>query len=187
MDTSPLTFEYIYKKYFERLVFFVTRYVHDHDVAIDIVHDKMIYLWQHFNNFHVENSIKAWLYIACRNSALSKIQALEKAQIKIKYCEEYTYHIAEESIEASIIYAEILGECKNNMDLLPPKMRNSFEAWLKEPWRKGRWENICQRQQIAMSTFWSNVQKATHILRRYAGEPYNSKIISEYKHKKKPR
>ena len=80
-------FHDIVKEYFDKLVFFVDRYVHDPDAAEDIAIDVFTYLVVNKHRYNFSVSLKTYLFMIGRSRALdyikhrSKLQTVELSEV----------------------------------------------------------------------------------------------------------
>lgn len=72
------SFEKIFKEYFLSLSAFATKYTKDPDEAKDIVHQVFTNLWEKRENFHLDQSVRSYLYSAVQNRCLNYIRDRKK-------------------------------------------------------------------------------------------------------------
>ena len=73
-DGDEEAFSTFFKKYYERLYQFAGRYVHDAQIAEDIVQEVFINIWKKRKEIKITTSVKSYLYSAVRNSSLNHIK-----------------------------------------------------------------------------------------------------------------
>ena len=71
-------FDEIVKEYFDNLVFFIDRYVHDYAAAEDLAIDAFTYLVVHKHRYHFRVSLKTYLFMIGRSRALDHIKHRDK-------------------------------------------------------------------------------------------------------------
>jgi len=71
-------FHEIVKEYFDHLVFFIDRYVHDYGVAEDIAIDVFTYLIVNKNRYNFHVSLKTYLFMIGRSRALDYLRHHKK-------------------------------------------------------------------------------------------------------------
>ena len=67
-------FRILYEKYAPALRYFAAKYVEEGEVIDDIVQDVFVCLWEKRVDFKTEETIKAFLYKAVKNSCLNTIR-----------------------------------------------------------------------------------------------------------------
>lgn len=63
------SFEFIYRRYYAPMVAFATPFVHDVEIARDLVGDLFLTIWQKRQEWDVQTSIATYLYQALRHRA----------------------------------------------------------------------------------------------------------------------
>lgn len=74
LDGEDSAFDYIIKEYFDSLVFFLNRYVHDPAAAEDLAVDAFSDLIVHRHRFNFQVSLKTYLFMIGRSRALNYIR-----------------------------------------------------------------------------------------------------------------
>lgn len=174
------SFKYIYEKYFKPLCFTANRYVIDEGDGEDIVCKLMLRLWERWDNFgEDEEKIKAWLYIGLRNACLNFI-SIQKTRNKIRLP---LLEDSVQSIEATIIHAEVLISLTNCLDKLPPKCQKICRAWMNAD--RGSHNKLANELGISIYTYWNHVQKATNLIKMQMGLSYNMHFADHNFYRKK--
>lgn len=103
LDGDDSAFDEIIKEYFDNLVFFIDRYVHDVHAAEDIAIDAFSDLIVHRHRFHFQVSLKTYLFMIGRSRVLNyikhrgKLNFVELSQVQEQPSTDFT---PEESILA---------------------------------------------------------------------------------------
>ncbi len=103
LDGDDSAFDEIIKEYFDNLVFFIDRYIHDVHAAEDIAIDAFSDLIVHKKRFNFQVSLKTYLFMIGRSRALnyikhrSKLAFVELSQVQEQPSVDFT---PEESILA---------------------------------------------------------------------------------------
>lgn len=71
---DPRAFEHLFRAYHPSLCEFAYRYVRVREVAEELVHDVFARLWEAHDALDLRDSLKAYLYTALRNHAISYIR-----------------------------------------------------------------------------------------------------------------
>ena len=67
------SFEALFNDYYPQLTVFAKKYVHDLDIAKDIVQDFFVRLFDNHETLNIKTSLKSYLYQSVRNSCLNHI------------------------------------------------------------------------------------------------------------------
>ena len=81
LDGDEEAFRQIVKEYFDSLVFFIDRYVHDYAAAEDIAIDAFTELIVHKHRYNFKVSLKTYLFMMGRSRALDYIKHRSKLQM----------------------------------------------------------------------------------------------------------
>lgn len=119
---------HIFDLNYKSLCYFAKKLVHDDDEAEDIVSSCFVKLWKSEREVDSMESIKAFLYIACRNACLDHLRKLKVRTInQQQYYEQL--EISDETVLVSIVKSEVLSLLENEIDLLPDKCREVFRLF----------------------------------------------------------
>jgi len=92
-----MTFEEIYKNYWQKVFRICMGYVNDQDIAKDLAQESFIKVWSQLSKFRNESSIGTWIFRITTNTCLRQIQK-ESKMLKSKL----PYEIKEESVDTNI-------------------------------------------------------------------------------------
>ena len=141
-------FGYLYKLYYNRLLFFAKQLTDDEPEAQDIVSGVFMKLWNKQADFDHLSNIKAFLYIAVRNSCFDFLKQAKRVADNKK---EFRYW-ADDKEEAALhlmMRAELLQEISTEIDKLPPK----YQAVCKLSFYEGlKSEEIADALQLSVKT-----------------------------------
>ncbi|CAN5342675.1 RNA polymerase sigma-70 factor [soil metagenome] len=73
-------FETLFYRYYSQLCVFSSSYVKSLDIARDVVQEVFIKIWDNRENFYINQSLKAYLYMAVRNQSLNFLQQRKQKQ-----------------------------------------------------------------------------------------------------------
>lgn len=121
-DIQRQTFTEIYKTYSNKLFGICLHYVHDHDVACDLLHDSFIVIFSSLDQLRDSSRLEAWMCSIVRNIALKHLRNINKmTQISLD-------NILEPSIEENVVdVSEIpLDELLKIVDELPEQYGKVF-------------------------------------------------------------
>ncbi|MCD0489803.1 RNA polymerase sigma-70 factor [Pedobacter sp. MC2016-14] len=117
---------YFFDLHYKSLCYFSNRLILDEAEAEDIVADSFIRLWKGDQDNYTAQSIKAFLYISCRNACFNYLK-----RIKVKTVAQEIYHnqleMEDRTILNKIIKAEVLEMLVQEIELLPEKCREVFK------------------------------------------------------------
>ena len=139
-------FRILYEKYAPALRYFAAKYVEEGEVIDDIVQDVFVCLWEKRVDFKTEETIKAFLYKAVKNSCLNTIR---HQGVKDRYAEVALH---EEELESLLL--GVFNE-------LPPACREVYRLSLEGK----KHEEIAEILQITVNTVKKHKNNANHYMR----------------------
>lgn len=101
---DQFAFELLYKKYFPPLAQFLYRYVHSTHIAEDLVHNVFYSLWNNRDKLHDVDSLRPYLYRACRNQAYKYLRKEHETLTPLEIMNSYDNshdHSPDEFLEIS--------------------------------------------------------------------------------------
>lgn len=121
-----LALNYFFNKHHKALCYFAGKLIDDEQQGEDLVADCFLKLWQRHETFETAESIKAFLYISCRNLCLNYLRDLKR---KTAAQESYLYHLEQNSEDVlyEIIDAEVIDMLAREIEELPEKCREVFK------------------------------------------------------------
>ncbi len=105
LDGDESAFDEIMKELFDKLVFFIDRYVHDIHAAEDIAIDAFSDLLVHKNRYHFKVTLKTYLFMIGRSRALNYIK--HRKVIDFVELSEADGAISEEKTPEEIILLDV--------------------------------------------------------------------------------
>ena len=124
-------FEKLFRKYYAMLCVFSNSYVRSIDTSRDVVQDVYVKIWNNSQNFHINQSLKAYLYQAVRNQSLNY---LKKNSQKLRLEESLTRRQeieSEELEEAELNTEELTEKIWKLVEQLPERRRTIFILYRK--------------------------------------------------------
>lgn len=151
-------FEVLFREHFDNLMGFVCSYVHDSEVARDLVHDAYMAIWSNRMRLDASRPLTSYLFVLARNYALDWIRhrkvELGNEEAIARMMEEGTGEV--EDYEASIAkLREKLGE-------LPDKQR---EVVVKCFMEGKMYKEVAGELGISLNTVKTHLQRALKFLR----------------------
>ena len=112
--------ENIFMQFHARLCFLATGIVSNENEAEDMVQDAFVKLWQLRANFNSLNAVKAFLYLAVKNSSRN---VYKHQQVKARYIKSVDVAVCDNSFNNRIIEAEVLRFVYCGLQKLPDGCR----------------------------------------------------------------
>jgi RNA polymerase sigma-70 factor (family 1) len=127
-------FSFIYKEYYQRVLYFSMRYVSESN-AQDITAEAFIQLWEKRMDFNDSGSIVQFLFVAARNKCLNMLRHHEVRNSHEAALIEHLEKSSQETLELEVVRLELIKLLQKEVDKLPEKTREvfilSFEEGLK--------------------------------------------------------
>jgi len=116
---------YFFDLHHKALCYFCKRMVQEHTEAEDIVSECFVKLWQRRDSFQTELSIKAFLYISCRNACLDFLKQLQRRTTRQ---EDYfrQLEVLDISVLNQVVESEFLNSLHLEVERLPEQCRKVF-------------------------------------------------------------
>lgn len=115
-------FDYLYRKYHQRLLLYTLKFVERESDALDIVQNVFVAIWENEKYKQNEQIVQAYLFSAIKNSCLNylkhqKIVKKFENETSIQLLEMEAFHY--QSGEKSLIERENLKQINDAIDSLP--------------------------------------------------------------------
>ena len=123
-SSDPAAFASLFRKYYEPLYHFAGRFVKDAQAAENIVQDVFIKLWDKRAEWHVQSSVKSYLYTAVKNHSLNYLKR-EKSMIPIDEVAANLRHCIP-SPEEDLIENEMAEAVREAIERLPQQCRRIY-------------------------------------------------------------
>ncbi len=155
-------FASLFRKYYEPLYRFSTRFVRDPQTAESLVQDVFVRLWEIRKDWHVRSSVKAYLFTAVRNRSLNHLKR-EKTLVPV---DESLNLLKEESAspEEAFIDDEITKSVHRAIDRLPNRCRliyrmNRYDGY--------KYSEIAEMLGISTNTVKTQMRRALQLLKKH--------------------
>lgn len=156
---------YIVRRFQKELLFFANNMIQKEEVAEEIVDDSFLKVWQRHSDFNALPALKSFLYIAVKNACLDYLKSP-----KNKPLENITDLDRElpspDSVDANMIYSELLGLIFREVEQLPEKQKQVFLMSYIEGLTT---EEIAERLAISTNAVFINKHEATKAMRKVLG------------------
>jgi len=119
---------YFFDLHYKSLCYFAGRLVQDDAEAEDIVSGCFVKLWKSDREVKTVESVKAFLYIACRNACFDY---LRKLKVKTASQQEYYEQLetSDQTVLVKIVKTEVLDLIEKEIELLPEKCKEVFRLF----------------------------------------------------------
>jgi RNA polymerase sigma-70 factor (family 1) len=161
---APMTFDYLFRKYYRTMVHFAHKFLRDNDKSKDVVTDTFIKLSQTACHFDDRKS-KAFLYISIRNAC---INVLKHDAIVSRKHKQFVYW--DDEIQASplkeIVRAECMRLVMDIVEQLPPQCRKIMLMKFVEGLRN---REIAGIMNLSIKTVINQVQRGQSLVKKRIG------------------
>jgi RNA polymerase sigma-70 factor (ECF subfamily) len=124
-------FSEIYKRYWHLLFLHAYKMIKNEDEAKDAVQEIFISLWNNRETLNITSNLKGYLYVTVRNRILNKIR-------QTKSSDDFLDLLAREMNESDESTLQLINEKElielidNEVNLLPPRMKQVFQMSRKD-------------------------------------------------------
>jgi len=117
-------FNTLFRKYYSAMCHFANQFLHDRELAEEVVQDMFVKIWEKRAVLNIETSVKQYLFRSVRNHCLNQIQ---HEKIKKQYANK-VLESAHQEINAEQYYLEVDLICRieKSIESLPPKRKEIF-------------------------------------------------------------
>lgn len=122
---DEMALAHFFDLYHRALCYFCNRLIENNSEAEDIVSECFVKIWQRRDTFETSRSIKAFLYISCRNASLNYLKQLKR---RTALQEEYFRQLVVVDIAVlnQVVEAEFLNILHHEVSVLPDQCRKVF-------------------------------------------------------------
>ncbi len=163
-------FEELFRTWYSELCLFANQYIGSADISRDIVQEVFIRIWDNRENFHIHSSVKAYLYRAVKNQAISH---LRKSKPSTDISEAYnTRSVIYEMDENLLLKDESLtNQIWKEVGKLPERKRTIFTLYRKHGLS---YKEIAEVMGITRKTVENQMGRALFFLRESLQSVYQS-------------
>ncbi|MDI1322203.1 MAG: RNA polymerase sigma-70 factor [Algoriphagus sp.] len=154
-------FEMLFKTYYQPLCRYANSYLKDPDGAEEIVQNAFIGFWEKRDSISIENSVKAYLYRAIRNSCLNE---LKHEQVKQRYLanESFKGEKISEPADQLAIHEELEDKIRAAIQTLPEQCRLIFTM---SRFEELKYQEIADQLNLSVKTVENQMGKALKLMR----------------------
>lgn len=153
-------FDFLFSAYYRQLCMYAFNFVHDIEIAKELVQDVYIQLWEKALPEENQQALKSFLYTSVRNAAIdqlrhSKTHSLYEQKILASVSEQY-------SIFDEIIIDDLEEKIESVICRLPPQCQKIFRMNRME---NKKYKEIADELQISLKAVEAQISKALNLLK----------------------
>ena len=166
MNKTTINIDETFRYYYRSLCLYVLHYVHNTDIAEDIVQDSFSALWEKLtiSGAEIEN-VRAYLYATARNRSLDYLKKEEIYDSDLSLSDLEDTLSEEEAEERSIREAQMWTA----IDALPERCREIFLLNKRDGMK---YREIATKFQISVNTVDNHISKALRLIREGTHKVY---------------
>ncbi|MEN6454199.1 MAG: RNA polymerase sigma-70 factor [Prolixibacteraceae bacterium] len=163
-EKAEKTFEYLFHTYYSPLCSYACAMIKNQEDAKDLVNDCFLEFWRKRHDIEIKISVKSYLYVTVRNSAVNYIR---KRQLDQKYSETMTYpfYLQEEinmETERLLQMENLEIRLKQAIDSLPQQCRYIFYM---NRFEQQGYKDIALKMNLSTGTVKTQIARALKKLR----------------------
>lgn len=160
-SSDHIAFETLFNKYHSKLCVFSNSYVKSLDIARDVVQEVFIKIWNNREDFYINQSLKAYLYMAVRNQSLNFLQQRKQKQ-RLKEMLKRRQDLNDEIRQDKFHTEELTERVWKLVEQLPERRRTIFILYRKHGLS---YVEIAEVMDIARKTVENQLGKSLNFLR----------------------
>src|SRR5690606_28416459 len=119
-------FTEIYNRYWQVMITHACKMLKDEAEALDIVQDIFLTIWNRSSEWHIESSLKAYLYTATRNQALKVInRSYRKDAFATELAAAYEEGLS--TTDEAVAFQEFADILEATIQTLPPRLKVVYQ------------------------------------------------------------
>jgi RNA polymerase sigma-70 factor (ECF subfamily) len=151
--------QYIFDLFYERLRFFARGVVQNDLLAEDLVQDAFIQLWARREGFDSLRAVKAFLYLAVKNSGRN---VLKHGRVVARHAQSQPSPPVEDAVLLRMIEAEVLADVRKALTHLPEGCREVIHLCYFQGLRN---QEAASRLQVSINTVKTQKVRGLRMLR----------------------
>lgn len=167
------SFEAIFRKDFQGLVFFAQKYVKDYEAAREIVQDSFLNLWEKRDIIDTTRPVKSYLTTIIFNKSQNYLRDNKKFNTNMLEIEKLNF-IDEGAHSDQLIEAELAEKINSAIEMLPDKCKEIFRM---NRFESLKYHEIASRLNLSQKTVEGQMSKALIHLRQHLAEYISSTVI----------
>ena len=166
-------FDKVYSKYQKAVYRNIKKLVHDEELALDILQEVFLKLWENKDKLSNEDSVGGWLFVVSYNKSISHLRGqLKSTLVSSEKVESLLENISEEinemDEEAELLKMKILEEA---ISVLPARKKEVFQLYRFEGLSK---EEVAEKLEISKETVKDHLKQSNQLIRKYVALKYPS-------------
>jgi RNA polymerase sigma-70 factor (ECF subfamily) len=154
-------YDYIFHYYYSGLVVFVQKYIHDQNVAEDIVQEFFVKLWINREKLQIENTLKTYFFTSIKNRCIDYLRhELIKGKVEKQLLEKVQNLTDEHNL---MIESELRDHINAAIDKLPPVCK---EIFVLNRFSGLKPAEIAEKKGLSVRTVEAQIGKALKILKK---------------------
>lgn len=172
-EGSEADFRLLFERYRGKLYHYILSITDSPESAEDTVHDVFLKIWINREKLPAIENLNAYLYMMCRNQAISGIRRMAKETLILA-------EIRKEQVQTPegidpLSQKEIRHFIQQAVDKLSPQQRKVFLLSRQDGLKH---EQIAQEMNISISTVRTHLGKALEFLREEIGQSYGNLAVA---------
>ncbi len=162
-DDDRQALERLFKAYYNTLCNFAVNFVHDFDLAQELVADVFYNLWKERKALNIHSNMKAYLFKCVKNKCFSH------PELSLKYWESFEQNdrthdpILEQTPETLYLYKELDTKYQEAYELLPPQCKLIFKLHKIDGLK---YYEISETLSLSVKTIETQMSKALKLIRK---------------------
>jgi RNA polymerase sigma-70 factor (ECF subfamily) len=144
---NEIAFEQLFNKYYASLCLFTFQFLHDREMAEEIVQEVFVKIWAKRKTLQIETSVKRYLLSSVRNQSLNLIQ---HEKVEKRYARQAQLGtMGEQNLDPYFLEVGLRRKIEQSISLLPEKRREIFRLSREEGLK---YQEIANRLNISVKT-----------------------------------
>lgn len=160
------SFEIIFRKEFQGMVFFAQKYVKDFDTAREIAQDSFLQLWEKRETIDTSRQVKSYLSTIIFNKCQNYLRDNRKFNSQLLAIEDLNF-VDDNAYSDLLVEAELSEKINRVIELLPEKCK---EIFILNRYENLKYQEIAAQLNISIKTVEAQMSKALQHMRLHLAE-----------------
>jgi len=157
---NEIAFEQLFNKYYASLCLFTFQFLHDREMAEEIVQEVFVKIWAKRKALQIRTSVKHYLFSSVRNQSLNRIQ---HEKVEKDYARQVQLEApGEQSLDQCFQEVGLSRKIEQSIERLPEKRREIFRLSREEGLK---YQEIADRLHLSVKTVEAHMGLALKQLR----------------------
>lgn len=174
---DKVAFDAFYYQYHKLVFRNILRFIHQQEIAEDILQEVFIALWEYRAQLDPERPVDSWLFVISYNRSINWLKKNAKEKKILLHADDYIHDPEETNLQEETYSRQvhILNEAVN---ILPSRKKQAFRLCKLE----GRsYEEVAEQLGISSETVKEYVKTSSQLIRRYiATQPASHAVLTVY-------